>query len=361
MTIKAQSDVGIYSAEQGLPGSLLHWLNEHKSHDIFSDPQWYQALIEFKQQHEAPLGIKFYWFFVLSNDSPVVAAPIEVKNNKIKFVANFYSPCSELFYDRETLNVRQAWALLLSHLTYLRPGWLSFEMFPLFPEQLSRFKAIALELPVTVFNYNFSANYCSDFKDFRTYWNSRSSRLRNTHRRRTKQARQHQLEFQIHDVCTPELEADYWYIYQHSWKIQEPSRCFIHWLMNWAGEHKILKLGLLKIDGKPAAFQLWLVNGKCGSIFKLAQDKRFDALSPGTILMEHMVRQLSQNSGITKIDFLLGNDEFKALWMDDKVLVSGAEIINRSHVKGRLLSMMYTIKNWLKGMNRNTRNGDKYD
>ena len=361
MTITAQIEVNIYPAEQGLPESLLHWLDMHKPHGIFSAPQWYQALIRFKQEHEASTGGEFYWFFISANNCPIAAAPLEVKGSKIKFVANFYSPCSELFFDSQTLTKHEAWRLMLSHLTQLHPNWLSFDIYPLFPKQLTPLQTITPELPVTVFSYNFSANYTSSFDNFDTYWANRSSRLRNTHRRRAKLANKYKLEFHVHDVCSPELETDYWQIYQHSWKIQEPSRCFINWLMNWAGQHQILKLGILKIDGEPAAFQLWLLNANCGSIFKLAQDKRFDPLSPGTLLMEHMVKQLSKNFGITKIDFLLGNDDFKALWMDEKVAVSGAEIINRAHLKGRLISMVYTVKNWLKRTKSSTFSGDKHE
>lgn len=361
MTATAQFNVCLYSMDQPLTDELLFWLDNNKPHDIFSSPEWYQALVHFKQLYEKQHAADFYWFIVLDKNEPCVAAPLEVKGNKIKFVSNFYSPFTELYFDRLQSTSQDAWQLLLSQLTQLRPKWLSIDISPLLPEQVQQLDLIGRSQPLNVFEYHFSANYSSSYYSFETYWARRSSRLRNTHKRRAKLANKHQLQFQIHDVCTQELQADYWQIYQHSWKVQEPSRCFINWLMTWAEQNNRLKLGMLKIDGEPAAFQLWLINGSCGSIFKLAQDKRFDALSPGTLLMEHMVRSLSQKNGVTKIDFLLGNDEFKALWMDEKILVSGVEVINQSHLKGKLLSVVYKLKNWLKQTTISAHHGNKYD
>ena len=57
---------------------------------------------------------------------------------------------------------------------------------------------------------------------------------------------------------------------------------------------------------------LWIISGRVASIFKLAQDKRFDHLSPGTLLTYHMIKHAFERD-VSTIDFLLGDDPFKDL------------------------------------------------
>lgn len=344
----SQHHVKIYPAEKPLPDDLQQWLNTHKAHAVFASYEWFYALTQFKNQHDSGNDTQFEWFFVFQADVLCLAAPLEKNGKKLKIVSNFYTPFIDIFFDNAILTPTQAWTLLFVQLNATYKNWRSLEIAPLYPLQCENLLAVQATLLVSIFKFHFSANYSTDYQNFETYWNCRSSRLRNTYQRRLKALAKQSFSIDIHSAVTEEIKQAYWQIYQQSWKVQEPSDDFINWLMQWADEQRRFKLGLLSINGVPAAFQLWLLDDETAYIYKLAQDKQFDAFSPGTILTKYMIEQLSETDAVRCIDFLLGDDEFKALWMDSKKNVVGAEIINRSTIAGKVLVAVYKLRDFVK-------------
>ncbi|MAD74812.1 MAG: hypothetical protein CML20_08505 [Rheinheimera sp.] len=340
--------VKIFPAGYTLPPILQQWLLLNQPHAVFASPDWYSSLIQFKQRYDCKPNTTFFWLFIFQSGKPCVAAPLEREGNKFRAVSNFYTPFNEVFFDNTMLNLTGAWSLLINQLKSVDKKWLSIEVYPLFPVQLNTLLSLQKNENVCVFPYHFSANFSSEFSDFSTYWVNRPSRLRNTYKRRKKALQKFDNSIEIHTKLTEAIRQDYWQVYNLSWKIQEPSREFIDWLMNWAEEHNKLRLGILKINGHAVASQLWLINGNTAYIYKLAQDKDKDSLSPGTILTEHMVRTLADNDGIKRIDFLLGDDSFKTLWMDNKTEVMGAEIFNQTNVWGFVLTRLYKLRDLIK-------------
>lgn len=340
--------VKIFPAEKTLPTALQHWLLVHKPHGIFGSPDWFSSLIRFKQHYESNADTTFFWLFIYKSDKPCIAAPLEKTGEKYRVVANFYTPYNEIFFDQSMFSPAQAWSLLINQFGAVSKNWLSIEMYPLFPAQLNALLSLQLSENVCVFPYHFSANFTSEFDDFSSYWSERPSRLQNTFKRRTKALKKVESNIEIHSQLTEKVRQDYWHIYKQSWKVQEPSKDFINWLMAWAEANNKLRLGILNIAGKAVAFQLWLTDGDTAYIYKLAHDKDKDSLSPGTILTEHMVRSLADSDGIKRIDFLLGNDVFKTLWMDNKTDVMGAEIFNQANFTGIILAKFYKLRDLIK-------------
>uniref|UniRef100_A0A486XQR5 BioF2-like acetyltransferase domain-containing protein n=1 Tax=Rheinheimera sp. BAL341 TaxID=1708203 RepID=A0A486XQR5_9GAMM len=348
MSDKRTYNTEVYQADKVLPEHLQLWLNKHNSHGIYSTCEWFYALSQFKKRHQHTAAVCYCWLFMFDQGVPCIAIALETNARKLKLITNFYTPFCDIFYDKTVLSHTDAWTIILNQLSINYPEWLSLEIAPVFPDQFAIIKTSTAILPVSTFQYHFSVNYHSNLTDFATYWSSRSSRLKNTYQRRLKTLAKHNSRLDIYTEFDEEVKQLYWQIYQQSWKIQEPSEDFINWLMVWAGQNKKLQLGVLRIDEQPAAFQLWLLEGNTASIYKLAQDKQFDSFSPGTVLTKSMIERLSEEHNVQRIDFLLGNDDFKSLWMDSKTDVVGIEIINQTSISGKAFALMYKLRDQIK-------------
>lgn len=104
-------------------------------------------------------------------------------------------------------------------------------------------------------------------------------------------------------------------VHARSWKVAEPYSDFIGALIESAAGAGALRLGLLEIDGEPAAAQIWIVSGGTATIFKLAHDERWKTLSPGSLLTAWMMEQILQADRPTEIDFGRGDDAYKKDWL----------------------------------------------
>lgn len=349
-----------YSIDSDLPPRLSQWLSKHQPHAIFASPHWYQEMAFFlKQLGKGHRNSKFYWLVLNQTDKPILAVPIEFSYRfglvQLRLLSNFYSPLLDLFYDKQQLTVVDAWQLLLSAISEHWPDWLSLRAAPLTPEQIN---AISLNVTIqhcSAFSYQFSANYQARCETLEQYWQQRPSKLLHTLKRKSRQLRKKAHQFEITGQPTDTQIEHYWQIYQHSWKHPEPSKTFINMLFKWAADNGKLRLGFLYIEQQVVACQLWLVEDKKAYIFKLAQDISANQYSPGSLLTEYMISQIKQQDQIQLIDFLLGDDDFKALWMEHKKQIFGVEILNKQCLTGRLLHHLQQLKMTIKTLiKRNT-------
>jgi hypothetical protein len=153
---------------------------------------------------------------------------------------------------------------------------------------------------------------------YENYLASRSSRLRNTlKRKRKKLFREHTVDCKIitsHEEAEAHINA-YQVVYKDSWKKPEPHPHFIPQLIRTYAELGKLRFGILYVDGQPAAAQIWLVHEGIASIFKLAYDDSFVSLSVGSILTEELMRHVLDKDHVHEIDYLTGDDAYKKDWM----------------------------------------------
>jgi len=112
--------------------------------------------------------------------------------------------------------------------------------------------------------------------------------------------------------------AAYETVYEASWKRRESYPAFVRDLMKQSAQRGGLRLGIAWLDAAPVAAQLWIVIGGRAEIFKLAYDERHRALSPGTLLTAHMARRAIEVDDVSVIDFLTGDDGYKASWMSQR-------------------------------------------
>ena len=155
---------------------------------------------------------------------------------------------------------------------------------------------------------------------FKDYMAERPARLRNTiARKQRKLEREHGYEIRLFkDQNLDQAIADFNVVYNASWKAKELFSGFIEGLAHRLSESGWLRLAILYIEGQPVAAQFWfVVNGKA-SIFKLAYDEAWKRYSPGSILISYLMEYVIETDKVEEIDFLTGNDAYKADWMSER-------------------------------------------
>ena len=144
-------------------------------------------------------------------------------------------------------------------------------------------------------------------------------------------------------VASDEVEkgiADYEAVYARSWKEPEPFPDFQPMLMRALARAGWLRLAICAVEGRPIAAQLWVVVAGRATVLKLAHDKAFDRLSPGTLLTSFAIRALMERDRITALDFGRGDDPYKRSWTTRRtphIGVLWTSLVRRPIMAGRHL------------------------
>jgi hypothetical protein len=171
------------------------------------------------------------------------------------------------------------------------------------------------------------------------YLAARPGALRETIRRRLGQAERDPrvvLEMIGSEMGLEAGIAAYEEVYARSWKEKEPFPRFSAALMRAAAAAGALRLGLLRLDGRPIAAQYWVVAGGTATVLKLAHDEAARARSPGTVLTAAMIRGLLERERITELDFGRGDDAYKSLWAGRRRQRVGVVLVNPRRPAGLL-------------------------
>jgi CelD/BcsL family acetyltransferase involved in cellulose biosynthesis len=152
---------------------------------------------------------------------------------------------------------------------------------------------------------------------FRDYLAQRPAALRNTYRRNsTRLARAGALQLVVvrDGGALADALAEYEQVYAASWKRTEPYPAFIRRLAGGLADAGTLRLALLRLGECPIAAQIWIVGQGTATLYKLAHDRAFDALSPGTVLTMRMLERLLDEERVSEVDLGAGDDPYKRLW-----------------------------------------------
>ncbi len=158
-------------------------------------------------------------------------------------------------------------------------------------------------------------------RSFTEYFQGLGSKVRNTVKRRKRKFLDDgrgRLEIITGSDGLESLAEKWEKVYNASWKIPEPFPDFIPGLISTCEAHNWLRLGMAYYDGEPVAAQLWIVNHDRAAIYKLAYNKNFAYLSPGTILTNHLMRHVLDVDKVQEVDYLSGDDAYKKDWMSHR-------------------------------------------
>lgn len=123
-------------------------------------------------------------------------------------------------------------------------------------------------------------------------------------------------------------------VYRRGWQSGEAFQGFDAGLKRACAAEGWLRLGLLYVNGEPAAAQFWIVQRRTALIVSLTFDARYAKSSPGTVLTAHLMRHVIDVDGVREVDFLTGNDPFKRDWMSHGRVRYAVLALNTRTVRG---------------------------
>lgn len=253
-------------------------------------------------------------------------------------MGNYYTPYFTLPYAAEKPGDLE---LLASALLQIVHGADYVTVGPIAPED-PLFDLLANDVaPPTLMcteEYN-TTNWFQQIASLEDYYATREGRLKTILQRKGKRlARDGKLEFKLFtDKNGLEAATDeYFKIYDSSWKSSEPYPGLIRHLIQLAASAGWLRLGILYVDERPVAAQLWFVQNATAFIYKLAYDEQFSSFSVGTLLTRRMIDHVVANDGVSKLDYLTGDDTYKRSWMDSNRILKTLFFINVLRPQGAL-------------------------
>ncbi|WP_435749587.1 GNAT family N-acetyltransferase [Thauera sp. AutoDN2] len=191
---------------------------------------------------------------------------------------------------------------------------------------------------------------------FDDYLAARPSQLRNTllrHRRKLARRSDFNVRIQVAaNAALPAAIAEFTRVYNLSWKQPEPFPQFIPGLCALAANQGWLRLGLLELDSRTVAAQLWLVAAGTAYIVKLAHDKQYAALGVGTVLTGHLMQHVIDIDRVQHIDYLIGDDPYKRNWTPLRRERRGLIAFNPASARGLALAARHFAGRALKGFRR---------
>lgn len=344
-TIMLDDDQRIIALTDSDLEAVITQLESYSDYTLFSSPEWYQTLSKWVLEGE----YKVVYFARIEDEIPLILPMMSMDDGKrINSVGNYYSPIFEPMANVGATASKLMGFLRMIKQRYPRMNRICFEALECESSFYGELTDALNQSGFQVFEGVHSVNWYQPCEgiSFDDYWASRNSRMRNTFKRKQQQL-QCAGDIKIDVIRADNGDLQHWVtqyqlVYAKSWKTSEAYPHFIPELIKLAAAKGWLRLGILSLNNKPIAAQLWLVSNKIASIYKLAYDADYSRYSPGTILTAAMFETIMSHDDIHEIDFLTGDDAYKSDWMDQKrnrMWLVGCN-------KGTLMGYLYAIKYW---------------
>ena len=140
--------------------------------------------------------------------------------------------------------------------------------------------------------------------------------------------------------------SEYARIYDLSWKSEEAYPQFMPKLIELCASTGELSLGILRLDGKPIAAQVWLISAQTAYIYKLAHDPDYQRYSAGTLLTYRLLKH--HYGKVAKVDYGIGDEVYKRDWMTQEAAYVRLWIANKGTLRGRLHALGWRLTNALR-------------
>jgi hypothetical protein len=287
-------------------------------HGFFNHPRWYDAL---SRSMVAP-GSQVRLYIAGTTDARVglVAFTEAAAARRLRTLTNYYSCEHALLANDPPRNPTAGITDLVRQIDAERPRWQAIALSTLDPADAS-YVILARALRAAGFAVQPYFEFATWYEDtaglsFSDYLAQRPSVVLATWRRKLKKSQACGIDFRLHsDLSDVESGiASYETVYRASWKELEPYPRFIPDLIIACASVGALRLGILHLDGRPVAAQLWILWRGRATLFKLAHDQRHDDLSPGTLLSMRMIEQVLDADKPREISLGRGDDPYKRLW-----------------------------------------------
>jgi CelD/BcsL family acetyltransferase involved in cellulose biosynthesis len=301
---------------------------------------WFDLLQ--KQVYPNDPSIRYY--FIADHDKPTTLLPLRLTTKgwvrTVESLSNYYTslytPLASK--DSDPFVLRH----LLASATRDHGGAHVMRFAPMDPESVA-YKGILNELraigwiPFRFFSFgNWFLKIEGGWED---YLRKRSANLRSSIKRRNREfvAQGGALEIVSGSESLEAAIATFQEVYSASWKKPEPYPEFVSSLIRMLAAKGMLRLGIARLQGRPIAAQLW-ITGQCkASIYKVAYHHAYASLSPGTVLTSYMLRHVIDQDSVREVDFLIGDDEYKKIWMSHRRERWGIVAFNPRTVIGCIL------------------------
>lgn len=349
------SGIAVHDSFDALPASCQPlFLEAAREAGVFFSLPWFANL---SQAGFANGSLRIYELRPSGRDGPRLVLPMMarqdargmIKPRELSSCANFYSslfgPIAACGHDSGGL--QHDMAMLAQAIAAESPAWHMVRLHPMAVDEPSFEMCVAAfrQAGMAVQTYFCFGNWYLrvNGRSYQDYVRDLPSRLRNTLTRKSRQlTSSHDARFVIirDEAGVEEGLAAFEQVYRSSWKPAEAHPEFIASLIRMCARQGWLRLGVAYIDGEPAAAQLWIVSDGVASIYKLAYDQRFAALSIGSILTARLMEHALDVDRVREVDYLTGDDTYKRDWMSHRRERWGIVAFNLRTVHGLLAAML---------------------
>jgi hypothetical protein len=312
--------VRIYSALDELPAAYRHLFDEASQAHFFLTLPWFQNFVSTALDENCRLRI-----YAVGQGDGMLLARTTPPRRELFAATNFYSCFFAPHLSGSSDHIRGTLQTLVRAIGAEKPRWDTIDIQPLDVNSQAHGALVAAfrEAGFMVQTFFCFGNWYLPVngRGFAEYVESLPSVLKNTlSRKRKKLEKTGRATIQVitgGDELEAAIEA-YTKVYIASWKRPEPYPEFIPGLIRLCAAMGTLRLGLVCVDGEPAAAQLWIVYRGSALIYKLAYDERFADLSVGTILTATLMQHVLDVDKVQEIDYLSGDDAYKKDWMSHR-------------------------------------------
>jgi CelD/BcsL family acetyltransferase involved in cellulose biosynthesis len=359
--------VAVYDRLEALPDDALKLFDAATAESFYHSLPWYQNFVA--QALDPGDETRFY---VLADAGGATLAVIPLRAVRapgsgavaLSSLSNYYT---SLFGPilRDSVDPRPVLDEVVRAIVAERPRWACLRLNPLahdgplFEGLVGAFRRARM-VPQPYFSFG---NWYLEVgaRSAEEYLSSLPSQLRNTLKRKSKKlasAGRARLTIVTGGSGLEQALADYQHVYATSWKVPEPYPGFVPGLIRTCARMGWLRLGLLYVDGEPAAAQLWVVSGTTASIYKLAYQEKFSELSVGSILTAHLIQHVIDTDRVSTIDYLTGDDAYKRDWMSHRRERWGIVAFNPRTARGVIGILRHvagrSLKRTVRGLLSNT-------
>lgn len=354
-------DIEEIDAFEALPAQAMRLLAEAGERDLFLSDYWFRT---FEDEIAAPKRRTFYAVAHREGNAALVLplmqrrlrrAPLWELSGMSNYYTHTFAPAYDATLAGDERALKELLQALAAHLRRRYRACLRVDFRPLdtggpfyrVAETALRGAGYRTERFCCFGNWYAEVNGAS----FVEYLESRPGALRNTIKRKQRKLdRERKPRFVLvtSEDGLGEALDDFERIYALSWKIPERFPGFVRRIATELARRGRLRLGLLYVDGEPAAAQMWFLNGDRVGVFKLAYDPRFRDYSVGTIITAYLIEHFLDVDRVRVVDFLSGDDPYKKDWASERGERWGVEGVDPSSPVGGPFLLARALKRRLR-------------